>query len=325
LTVTALLVLVAGSGMAQDTVLLRYKFNEGAVHTYRVDGHGEGQLIVRDPTGQGGDQATSMVITMQMSYTMSVEAVDEQGNATVEMMMGPIYVSTDTSGQLMQTTIDFATGEMTVNGQPQELPEAMLGLLANGIRMKMSPRGEVVEVEHLQQMTTLLKMSGLSQFDLRDLMKQAGPQLPEDPVEEGDTWTQTVAFKPPGQEADEDETPVMMESTYTMAGFDEYEGRRIAVLNVETDFDLPAQEPTAVDLAGMGGLTITMLRLSQQLQGTMGFDYERGLLVGSTFNTVLNTHTKMEGTNIVDGTEVPFVVDTEMRDFEMTMTLELEE
>ncbi|MCK4322993.1 MAG: hypothetical protein KAW89_00585, partial [Armatimonadetes bacterium] len=109
-----LVVLLVATAANADGVLLRYKFvpqQELAYDFWMVGAGGMNIAGVPLPPEQGGMPGQlQMQLEGNASFTMPVTAVDEQGNGTLGLAMGPLSMQMQAMGRSFHVAMDLAKG-----------------------------------------------------------------------------------------------------------------------------------------------------------------------------------------------------------------------
>lgn len=236
---TALALLVtAGSGTGQ---VLRYETDGGATRTYSRT---QQDHVVQTANGQ--EQWTDIASFARFSVTLAEDGAD---------------------GLAVTIVHDSLSHSRTPAGPPADLSP----LYGRPITVHMSDRGAVSEVvlpDSLPPVATRL--------DFGTAYRALFPRLPEDAVEAGDTWTDTLRFQTEQSGLD---LNIQWISTYTLRGpaeaIPQEIGGRDAVV---------ADVATAITLDGSGSQRFTAIALSGTGTGagTFTFDPAAGVLLGTT-------------------------------------------
>jgi len=246
MVLVVLVVLLAAMAANAEEVLLRHKFVAGQELAYDLWASGVAQMnfsgVGLPAEAEGSEMRGPLSMTMEMNtqYRVPVESVDEQGNATVGLRMGPMGMQMEMMGHKMHSTMDPATGtfEFEVNGEAVELPtqqmaQGWLGLW-QGLTATISPRGKVLSISGLPELPagSMAQMPMLGDFfaNLQEMMADIPAWLPEEPVSAGDSWAVQVRFPLPGMAP---ATPAELKVDYTVERLGEIDGHRVARLGFE--------------------------------------------------------------------------------------------
>jgi hypothetical protein len=270
--VAGLAIVLAGVSMAQADSPPRWKFKSGETLNYVLERNVDGQMkLAGNPIG----------IKMGMTFdtTWKCTGVSDDGSADLEQTINRIQIS-------MASPL---SGEIKYDSEAGAAPSgplgAMLGPMINGllnqaIKLKVSPLGEVSDIELPEMLKEEFakqrevgenRRAGLgiggnafSEEAIEKLVEQAVMPLPET-AEEGTTWTQ--AF--------ENELPMLgtefSETTFSISGDETVDGKKLLRIDATTELLFePALEPR-----------MEMEILEQESTATAYFDKQAGHLVKS--------------------------------------------
>lgn len=238
---------------AQEGVLLRLKYEEGEVLTYETTLEGVGSVHIAG-TPQPLDMKGKMLVTQ------TIEAIDDEGIYTV------------------LTEVDVRLLTVTMAGNPVPPPPQDIK-----VRTKMTPHGEILDVEMLEDSLPQAQQRDLEAqlerlftggLDLRRmLMAQRIAAFPEDPVSPGDEWSgSAIDVEVQGAAA-----PLEIRTKYD--GNVQVAGRECARLDSHFAIDAGAFGE-ATTMLGMRGVTTSDTR--------SWFDPEEGRLIASMERTQVN-------------------------------------
>jgi len=217
-------VLLAGMAANAEGVLLRYKFvpQQELAYDFWMVGTGDATVTgVPRPPGQGEKPGPlHMQFEVNAEFSLPVTAVDEQGNGTLGLEMGPLS---------MQGTmeLDGESMPMPLGPMQQALPSF------ENLSWTISPRGELVAISGLAE---LLPDGGAmpamlpNTADLQQLLNEMPAWFPEDPVVVGQSWDMQVPVFVPGMAAHPLPEFAMK---YTFEGLERIDGHRIARIGFE--------------------------------------------------------------------------------------------
>ena len=318
---TALAVAAVGQ---PEKVLLRYKWIPGDQHRYALSGRGEGTMVMSGMPGQAqaGEVELPMVFGLEMTYGELAKAVDDDGNGTVELQLGPLHMNTDIGGQQVQVTLDYAKGTMTVNGNEQPLPGVSPEEGAQPMTMKMSPRGKVSKITGFERM---MPIKGFGQMmDLDRWLRYAQAQFPEEPVVVGQTWEQLTPLPfAPGA----DQQPAQTQTTYTLQGLGVAKGRPFAQIGMASVMKLEdTAMPTPAEAQPEGlNMSMTFDHLNIAMKGSFDFDYQAGHVINTSLQMTMNLKMNITMRAEIEGEEQSFSIQQEMRDFAIELRIKLQE
>lgn len=206
---------VAAAAYADDSLLLRYKYQAGKADTYAVKGGMQGTM-----TSGGGP--IPMTVNTDMRMTAKTTAVSDQGVASQEAAIDRMAMTSEAMGMKTQVLLEGGKLSMLVDGKPVELPPNMPGIDALGqmFKAKVDARGRVLDLD-------LGSMSDLS-GGFGPAALQQTIVFPEAPVAPGATWSEEskLPFSMMGQKMD-----LVMKYDYTFVGVERYKGKEVARIN----------------------------------------------------------------------------------------------
>jgi hypothetical protein len=271
--VVALLVVSGLGAGADDGVLLRYKFAPGESVTYEMDMDGDFAVTT---TNRANNQQQAMNATMQMRMDMSMEtlAVDDEGVGEVRVKYGGMDMDMQMGAQNIHAEFDLAEGVVRMGEQTQELPEATKKIMAEGMTMRMTPQGKVVEIKGGEALQQAMAAFGGGQqgfnLNLKEMLEKGQVQFPDGPVQVGDKWTQEQAI-PIGQTVGDQLAKV----DYEVLAFEHVDGRPCAKLGMGMALQTEG-EGGAFPIQNPAGLSVTMKDMNLDGKGVLWFDYETG-------------------------------------------------
>ena len=298
--VVVLVVLLAAMAANAEGVLLRYKFVPQQELAYDFWMVGTGGMTIAGlpfpPEAGGAPGQLQMQFEANASFSVPVTAVDDQGNGTLGLAMGPLSMQMQAMGKSFHMAMDLTKGTVKVDGETQQLPEQamqpMLRLLEN-LSWTISPRGKLVAISGLPELPS--GGAGMGQMpmfanmgDLEKLLKEIPGWLPEDPVAVGESWDMQMAIPMPGMSAD----PLPeFAIKYTLEALGEIGGHRIARIGFEGVLEganlavpMPAG-PAAQE--GEAAADMSMA-LTETVDGQMYLDLDTGQLHSARGNVALD-------------------------------------
>ena len=138
LVVGILLLLVAGGRFGQAEQSLRWKFQPDEKMKVTVQQKTESMTRV-------ADQSLKMTVDLSVEEKWDVKAVAENGLATIERSLTRIQLSIR-SGAEEEIAFDSAS-KRTAPGRARTIAAALGPVLGKPMRIKVNPRGAVVDVE----------------------------------------------------------------------------------------------------------------------------------------------------------------------------------
>ena len=257
--------LAASAQETTDKVTLAWKLKKGDSHRYEVS--------QENKTEFGGMEINNEVI---FGYVMEVSEVSDKGVATLKLTYDRIkFVMTG----MMDTEYDSDKDKAA----PEEgLGKVMAGLVGKSFTMKLSARGEVVSVKGYEDIIAeITKDMGeddpmlqqmkqqMTDTNVKKLLQQAFPRLPEKGVSKGDTWEDSSDMGIPGFVA------VTMKNKTT---FKEQKGGEVTL-------DIEGKYEQKDDAGGNGGqVQVT----DGKLKSAVTWDTEKGIMTGSKGTTTMS-------------------------------------
>jgi len=241
-------------GDPESGLVLTYRAEEGVVRQYRNDIN-----VVQDMAmiGQKNEMATDM--------TFSALAKPGDGENLV-----------------FGVTVDeFSVNVKSLRG---DISLDASGVVGNGFDMILSPLGDELDVDGASSLT--YQTSPFSESSLKPLFVRIFPDLPSQPVKEGDTWVSKSDTT-----ADEGGTKIntLVEYSYTLAGVEAVDGKPCAKITGKM----------TGKMEGKGSQMGSEFTLGGDLTGssTWLFAYEEGVLVKHSveFSGDINLESAMGG------------------------------
>lgn len=300
--------MIAGTAFAQGPVLLRYQWQAGEEITWDINVEMAGLVVVEDlKTDSPGRQRLDMTMTTATTQFQTVEAVDEDGAATVLTEIGPLAITADVGmGAAQQITIDAQAGTMTVNGAEVPLPEAARASVGKTRRQVLSPRGELLETDTSWDTSAQMIAGVVLPQELFNVLQRAPMVFPEDEVGEGYCWAQSADLNlsgdPPAEGQAATLPPMSYVTSYKLAGFEDVDGVEcariefIGAADIEGSIEtpMPGDENDAVTRFGPAHIGVS---------GTMWFDHAAGQLVRVETRVVMDLIQEIEG-RVKQGEEI---------------------
>lgn len=250
-----------------EGVLLRYKYTEGDQLLYVMNATGEGSMKMSVISGDIDESKIPKEIPLEMAMKMTmksvVNAVNEQGDATIETKIR--------SYGLKQNGMDLLSYDDSVESNSESPVSAMFD---EPFTMVVSTRGEVKEFKGLESLKQLNP-----QMDVSQMLSQFQQPFPENPVNVGEKWKQNGPTNVSGEGAQD----MGLETEYEFLGFEDVKGLNCAKINMEItgDFSKTMKDMFAGMLGALGG---KLDELEIITKGTMYFEPVAGVLVAAKFN-----------------------------------------
>lgn len=228
--------------------------------------------------------ATVMTVETGMELAWKVEAVDEQGNATISQRFQRLRMTLEMpkAGPISYDSTKAAEAR----GDVKTIAEAVLPLLEASATITLSPRGEITNVvldESIQKAVEKLANAKalqmlLSKEGLTSVLKQSLVVLPEGEVKPGDSWPREAKL----------ESPLGKLKHVTTFKLLEPDAKSPQFARIESDATL---EP---DVAAKSKVTLK----SQAQRGLILFNAAAGRVQSATVDQELVTATSLKDTPI---------------------------
>jgi len=283
-----LVVLLAATVANAQGVLLRYKFVPEQELAYDLWMVGTGGMNIAGlplPPQQGEMPGQlQMQLEGNASFTMPVTAVDEQGNGTLGLAMGPLAMQMQAMGKSFHITMDLTKGTIEVDGEGIEIPAGPMQQVLpsfENLSWTISPRGKLVAISGLEELVTGAgAMPQMPMFanlaDFQKLLKQTPAWLPESPMAVGDSWGMQMALPLPGMSG---EPLPEFAIKYTLERLGEIDGHRIARIGFEGALEganLLVPMPAGPAQQQREAAEAMSMALTETVDGQMYFDLDAG-------------------------------------------------
>ena len=294
-SVLAVAVLLASTTSGSQQTTLRWRFEAGQEHVYRMTMVSETEM----PGGQG------MVISENVQ-TLLWEVIDvsNAGDATVRMTTERVQMKM--RGPMANLDVDSASEEPSI----EPMAKIFAAMAGTSYTVVFGPGGELKDVQGIDEMRAAIREavppetatmldqmldSTLSDESIRSMIQQGFQPFPDGSVRPGDSWEVSATMS----------IPMMgTMTTSTALTFDHVErrnGSSIAVIHsTGTIVTSPDQQSEGPD-AGMTRLAGMMEMGDAETIGTMEWDIDRGLLLKNTTSTTMEMTMSMSGRQMVMG------------------------
>lgn len=249
---------------------LRWKFKEGDRYKVQVT-----QKQIHE-TRTNKRRTVNIDMTMEMDWT--IDSVRE-GMAIMSQSFTRLAFIMETDGEKLAYD---SSETKKPRGIAREVASRISPLIGARFELVMTDRGKIDRVklspeaqEAIEQSSAGSKLSDLfTPKGITKMLMQSAPALPEKPVNEEDTWTATTQTTSPLG-------TLKQSHTYTYAGTEEFEGRVLDKITMDTELTLQKS-------AGAGP---RVKLTSQSLTGTFRFDAEAGRFESTTVQQRLSSET----------------------------------
>jgi hypothetical protein len=229
----------------EGPVLLRFKFMPGHVDALNLNVTGHGEMAMTGVPGVGR-VSFPLVLELNVPLDLIVRSVDAAGNGTFAMRLGEMGLELHLMGQTLHLSMGAGPTAATVGTEHVALPGMDMSGAIKLVSWVMSPQGKVLSVRGLDKFAQALQipmaamLAGMSQDQMLQMVQSRAVQLPDQPVNGGDSWTQNVVLPLPGGQT------LQAPFTYTLEALGAEQGHPLARLdlsgNLELhDVTLPAQ------------------------------------------------------------------------------------
>ncbi|MCM2271844.1 MAG: hypothetical protein NDJ18_04730 [candidate division Zixibacteria bacterium] len=231
---TVICILLAGCSPSEQTATLRYKYQAGAQFEYTQLAMRHMEIYEKDSVLQ---KSNSKIVT---GVKQVVRRMLEDSTAEVlEQLSWDIVVPNKEDTTRLDTLHD--TREMIVY---------------------LKPRGTIVDMEFIS------KVDSTERQYLREYYEQGFMVFPEEPVNEGYVWTQSV-------DVQLGDTTATASTSFTVQGFDILKGYEVVTIGYDGMLIIPVHESPTDTLKRSGLDRIHM-------QGVLSFAPTDGIVVGMT-------------------------------------------
>lgn len=252
-------VAVSAQATAQEATL-RWKFVKGQKYQLKME-----QAMTQQMEMQGQPMKTSNNTTTYMTWR--VDDVDAAGTASITSTIDRFVMEMD-APMVGQVQVD-TDKEQDADGMATQLGGMLRPLVGVEFKQKMSPRGEISEVNipdgAFAGMQGPLGQMGMNAQQIEDMCEKVSPKFPAGALEVGQTWKdQSVSETPAGK--------VEVANDYTYEGTTTVHDRMAHRIGIETKMTF-SEGPNAL------GMTIKVTE--QDTTGAMFFDVEKGQMIES--------------------------------------------
>jgi hypothetical protein len=300
-TVLGALSLVTACGGKAEALEIRLRLHEHDSWGVKMIAD---QKIVQTIMGQ--QQETHQRIAME--YTMDVKEVDPDGTSLALTTYDRVQIRQE--GPMGKTEFDSSDPPET----PSPLTSGYGMLVGKTVSMRMSPKGQVLEVRGLDAiLSEMLEESDLpdemratmerqmkEQFGdeaALEMMRDLFLSCPEKPVRPGDTWKQEVALSKP--------FPMIIDNTYRLRK------RKKGVLEIEVDSKVrpnPKGKPME-----MGAMTFRY-DIEGEQEGTMTVQEDTGMILQAAIKQKMSGEMKLaDATEETEALAIPMSLDGTLR------------
>ncbi len=295
-----LAVLLAAMVANAEGVLLRYKFmpQQELAYDFWMVGTGDMNIAGLPLAPEQGKMPRQLQMQLEgnASFRLPVMAVDEQGNGTLGLEMGPLSMQMQAMGRSFHMAMDLTKGTIEVDGESIPMPAGPMQQVLpsfENLRWTISPRGKLVAISGLPELMTgagaMPQIPMLANMaDFQKLLKDMPAWLPKAPVAVGDSWGMQMALPLPGMGG---EPLPEFAIKYTLERLGEIGGHRIARIGFEGVLEgaelaipMPAG-PTQQQREVAEGMSMA---LTETVDGQMYFDLDTGQFHSARGNVAID-------------------------------------
>jgi hypothetical protein len=264
----------AGACLAQEPVLLEYKFTPGQTITSRVSISGDGAMTMTPAPPQM--PAISMNLQANLDIVQRIASIDSNGIAKINITMPRGAALVKAAGQSIHASLANGDIAVTVNGEKQEIPPVDLSkapLIKVPLQISMDKQGKVVDFK-LPDIPGLKE--ALGNIDIAQILKSSSQgEFPAQPIEIGKSWDSVIKSEIPGMSE-----PIVAKTTYTLASVDTVGDQQVARITFTMNSNATNLKltPSAKIPAGVAqaASSVTIDEMTQNVSGTTWFSLTTG-------------------------------------------------
>jgi len=295
-----LVVLLAATVANAEGILLRYKFvpQQELAYDFWMVGTGGMNITGLPVLPKQGEMPGKLQMQLEgnASFRLPVTSVDEQGNGTLGLAMGPLAMQVQAMGRSFHMAMDLTKGTVKVDGESIPMPagpmQQVLPLFEN-LSWTISPRGKLVAVSGLPELLTsagaMSQMPMLANMaDFQKILKGMPSWLPEAPVAVGDSWGMQMALPLPGMGG---EPLPEFAIKYTLERLGEIGGHRIARIGFAGTLEcanLAVPMPTGPAQQQREAAEDMNMVLTETVDGQLYFDLDAGQVHSGRGNVTID-------------------------------------
>jgi len=233
--------------------------------TVNVWGDPETGLILkyRFPEGQALTYESTSELLQTLDIMGQIQEVEGDSTTTVS------YESAGEKDNNLRLKVTVREMEASYASSQGELNPDTSEAVGKSFEMILSPQGKELDLLGIEELKIDMGADGIR--DLSGDFQDSFPDLPENPVRIGDSWTNTV---PVTQTSSTGESTMNFVNTYTLIGFETIEGYDCAKIEVKTEGTYDGTtDQQGTELLSEGVITGS---------GTFFFAYKEGLFVKIT-------------------------------------------
>lgn len=279
---------------AEDKHVLSFKYKDGEKSSYDLALRLDMAVSARQPSQkQESSSSTSINVAMDV-----VERVQEGGNPSLTVTFHDLSAEQKLSGPAGELEVSISGRDVTVRrggtsiidtkkGEGTQLASSILrelGFLGAEGTISLGPDGRVNAISGSKELEQFLAPeTGFSLFVL---------ETPPAPVAVGETWVSSERGISRLRGLDLSMNPLLVKTRFTLQGFEERNGRRLARIALKSDFSQKDLSASAISDA-IGNQPVTITSLERSATGIIYFDPERGKLIESELEVKLSVRMEM--------------------------------
>ncbi len=283
-----------------EGVLLRYKFapQQQLAYDFWMVGTGGMNIAGLPLAPEQGEMPGQLPMQLEAnaSFRLPVRAVDEQGNGTLGLAMGPLSMQMQAMGKAFHMTMDLSKKTVEVNGESIAMPAGPMQQVLpsfENLSVTISPRGRLIAISGLPELVsssgTMPQMPMFSNMaKLQKLLKHIPGWLPEAPVSVGDSWGMQMPLPLPGMSTD----PLpKFTIKYTLERLGEIDGHciaRIGFAGILEGANLAMPMPPGRQEQQRKATRDMSMVLTETVDGQIYFDLDAGQIHSARGNVLID-------------------------------------
>ncbi|MHC5053440.1 MAG: hypothetical protein ACYTKD_01845 [Planctomycetota bacterium] len=290
---------LASAVWAAESHEIAFKFTEGEKSSYGIDI----QLDITTTAERGGQKQESSARTKKLALVMDVveRAAKEGVRASPELAVTfrDLAVEQEISGAAGEITLEISGEDVvarrggavivdTKEGKGKELAKALLAefaFIGKEGTLTLRESGRVTKVDGPEAFRSFLAPD--SGAGLWILETKPGA------IAVGETWESEERRIRRFRGLDLSTNPLAVKVSYTLDGFSERDGRKVAKIKVKSDLLREKSLSATVTGEALRGARVDIRRLERKAEGTVLFDIDEGRLIESDVEVTLAVEVEM--------------------------------
>jgi hypothetical protein len=245
---------------------IRWKFKAGQKYKLEMK-----QQMTQSMTVQGNPMKTTNDTTTYMTW--NVKDVDQDGVALIESTVERMTMSMNTPMGKVEIDSD---NEQDAPGMATQIGSVIRPMVGVKMTQKMTPRGEISDVEIPDEALAGLKKSPMGESamnadQIKEMSTKVSPIFPEGDLKIGDTWNQSSENSLPIGK-------IKIDNTYKYEGTTTVDDRLAHRIGITMKMDFPAAEGVDIKVT------------DQDTKGTLFFDQQQGKIIKSEVDQDMTLH-----------------------------------